>query len=170
MFLLEKIAVPPNYPGMALYRRRLPHDYETDQPVFLTWRLHDSLARHRAFPAATVHSGQAFAAMDRLLDGARSGPSYLRQPAIADMVAEAIQYNAANLEHYVLHAFVVMPNHVHLLATPTLALPKLTKSLKGITSKRANPTFAVATSFRVKTSGSAGESLGSSIKHFRKRL
>jgi hypothetical protein len=37
--LLEKIGVSPNYPGMALYRRRLPHDYETDQPVFLTWRL-----------------------------------------------------------------------------------------------------------------------------------
>jgi REP element-mobilizing transposase RayT len=31
-----------------------------------------------------------------------------------------------------------MPNHVHLLATPKIALPKLTKSLKGITAKRAN--------------------------------
>ena len=50
--------------------------------------------------------------MDRLLDEARSGPFYLRQPAIADMVAEAI-HNAATLAHYVLHAFVVMPNHVH---------------------------------------------------------
>ena len=128
---------------MALYRRRLPHDYETDQPVFLTWRLPDSLPCHRAFPAATVNSGQAFAAMDRLLDEARSGPFYLRQPAIADMVVEAIQYNAANLEHYVLFAFVVMPNHVHLLATPALALPKLTKSLKGITSKRANTILAM---------------------------
>jgi REP element-mobilizing transposase RayT len=68
---------------------------------------------------------------------------YLRQPAIADMVVEAIQYNAANLGHYVLHAFVVMPNHVHLLATPALALPKLTKSLKGITSKRANTILAM---------------------------
>ena len=84
---------------MALYRRRLPHDYETDQPVFLTWRLHDSLPCHRVFPAATVNSGQAFAAMDRLLEEARSGPFYLRQPAIADMVVEAIQYNAANLGH-----------------------------------------------------------------------
>jgi REP element-mobilizing transposase RayT len=127
---------------MALYRRRLPHDYETDQPVFLTWRLQDSLPCHRPFPAATVDFGQAFAVTDRLLDEARSGPSYLRQPAIADMVVEAIQHNAANLEHYVLHAFVVMPNHVHLLATPALALPKLTKSLKGITSKRANTLLA----------------------------
>jgi putative transposase len=42
------------------------------------------------------------------------------------------------LGHFDLHAFVVMPNHVHLLATPSAALPKLTRSLKGITSKRAN--------------------------------
>ena len=143
LFFGEKSAFSPNYPGMALYRRRLPHDYETDQPVFLTWRLHDSLPCHRVFPAATVNSGQAFAAMDRLLEEARSGPFYLRQPAIADRVVEAIQYNAANLGHYVLHAFVVMPNHVHLLATPALALPKLTKSLKGITSKRANTILAM---------------------------
>ena len=40
--------------------------------------------------------------------------------------------------HYLLHAFVVIPNHVHLLATPAVALPQLMKSLKGITAKRAN--------------------------------
>jgi putative transposase len=128
---------------MALYRRRLPHDYETDQPVFLTWRLHDSLPCHRDFPKAALNSGQAFAAMDRLLDGACVGPFYLRQPAVADMVVEAIQYNGNNLAHYVLHAYVVMPNHVHLLATPAVALPRLTKSLKGITSKRANAMLAM---------------------------
>jgi len=31
-----------------------------------------------------------------------------------------------------------MPNHVHLLITPSIPLPRLTKSLKGITAKRAN--------------------------------
>jgi REP element-mobilizing transposase RayT len=31
-----------------------------------------------------------------------------------------------------------MPNHVHMLATPAVTLPKLTRSLKGITAKRAN--------------------------------
>jgi len=76
--------------------------------------------------------------MDRLLDEARTGAVYLRQPAIADMVVEAFEYNADVLRHYVLNAFVVMPNHVHLLATPIVALAKLTRSLKGITSKRAN--------------------------------
>jgi len=54
------------------------------------------------------------------------------------MVVEAIEYNANILGHYGLNAFVVMPNHVHLLATPAISLPKLTKSLKGITAKRAN--------------------------------
>src|ERR1035437_4571333 len=54
------------------------------------------------------------------------------------MILNAIQYNANTLGHYRLHAFVVMPNHVHLLVTPAVALPKLTKSLKGITAKRAN--------------------------------
>ena len=123
---------------MTLYLWRLPHDYETEQPVFLTWRLYDSLPSHRPFPPAALTSGQAFDAMDRLLDQARSGAFYLREPAVADMIVEAIQYNANILWHYVSHAFVVMPNHVHLLATPAVALPKLTKSLKGITAKRAN--------------------------------
>jgi REP element-mobilizing transposase RayT len=54
------------------------------------------------------------------------------------MVVDAIQYNANILGHYVLHAFVVMSNHVHILVTPAIPLPKLTKSLKGITAKRAN--------------------------------
>jgi len=123
---------------MTFYRRRLPHVYETHHSVFLNWRLYDSLPPNRAFPTAALNSGQAFAAMDRLLDEARSGAFYLRQPAVADMVVEEIQYNAGILGHYVLHAFVVMPNHVHLLATPGVALPKLTKSLKGITARRAN--------------------------------
>ena len=128
---------------MTLYLRRLPHDYETDQPIFLTWRLYDSLPPNRAFPTAALTSGQAFGAMDRLLDEARAGAFYLRQPAVADMIVEAIQYNSSVLGHYVSHAFVVMPNHVHLLATPAVALPRLTKSLKGITAKRANAMLAL---------------------------
>jgi putative transposase len=122
---------------VAFYRRRLPHLSEIHRPVFLTWRLHGSLPPHRWFPARPT-SGLQFAALDRLLDEMRSGPLHLRQPPLADMVVEAIDYNARVLRHYYLHAFVVMPNHVHLLVTPSVGLPKLTKSLKGITAKRAN--------------------------------
>jgi putative transposase len=128
---------------MPSYRRRLPHIYETGQAVFLTWRLHDSLPPNRAFRTGSVTSGQAFVAMDRLLDEARTGSFYLRQPALADMLVEAIHHNADVLMHYALHAFVVMPNHVHVLAAPAVALSILTKSLKGITAKRANTMLAL---------------------------
>lgn len=123
---------------MGFYRRRLPHIYEIGQPVFLTWRLHGSLPPNRFFPVDSLTSGQAFAALDQLLDDARTGPVYLGQPAVADLMVDALQYNARVLKHYCLHAFVIMPNHVHVLMTPALALPRLTKSLKGITAKRAN--------------------------------
>ena len=123
---------------VTFYRRRLPHFDSIGEPVFLTWRLFDSLPLHRCFPEASVSSGQAFAALDRLLDEARTGPFYLRQPRLADLVVDAIHYNARVLRRYTPHAFAILPNHVHLLVTPQVALAKLTKSLKGITAKRAN--------------------------------
>src|SRR5262245_33352132 len=81
--------------------------------------------------------------MDRLLDEAIAGPFYLRQPALPNMVVEAIHYNAAALRQYRLWAFVVMPNHVHLLVTALAPLPRITQSLKGITAKRANALLAL---------------------------
>jgi putative transposase len=127
---------------VAFYRRRLPHLDEPGHPVFLTWRLHDSLPPNRFFPPGTLTSGREFAAMDRLLDEARAGPFYLLQPAVADIVVEAIHHAATPLKHYALHAYAVMPNQVHLLVTPVAPLSKLTKSLKGITAKRANALLA----------------------------
>jgi len=128
---------------VTFFRRRLPHIYETGRPVFLTWRLEGSLPPNRPFPAAALNSGHAFAALDRMLDEASSGPFYLRQPRVADMIVEAMHFNANTFGHYILHAFAVMPNHVHLLVTASVALPKLTKSLKGITAKRANAMLAL---------------------------
>ncbi|PYT30306.1 MAG: hypothetical protein DMG57_08650 [Acidobacteria bacterium] len=54
------------------------------------------------------------------------------------MVVQAIHYNARLLKHYTLHAFALMPNHVHLLVTVLVPVPRLTRFLKGITAKRAN--------------------------------
>jgi putative transposase len=127
-----------HYSCVTFYRRRLPHLYCGDQPVFLTWSLHGSLPPNRHFPGEAVSSGEAFAALDRLLDEARTGPFYLRQPVIAALVVEAIHYGADVLRHYALHAFVVMPNHVHLLVRPCVPLPTLTKTLKSFTARRAN--------------------------------
>jgi len=108
-----------------------------DQPVFLTWRLADSLPANRPFPSA-ITSGQAFVAMDRLLDQARTGPVYLRRPEIAKLLVDVIHYQACSLGHYELHSYVVMPNHVHLLVTPRVPVSRLTHSLKRFTAKEGN--------------------------------
>ncbi|MCC7175776.1 MAG: transposase [Bryobacterales bacterium] len=75
--------------------------------------------------------------MDRLLDQACSGDSFLGQPAIAQLVLASIQHGAA-LRHYELHSWVIMPNHVHLLLTPRVSVSRLLGSLKAVTAKRAN--------------------------------
>jgi len=127
---------PPqtHYSPVTLYRRRLPHVYETHEPVFLTWRLTVSLPGSRHFPGGTFTSGQAFAAFRPPFDEGRSGQPFLSQPALAELVVEAIHYNARVLGHYILHAFAVMPNHVHVLLTPASSTTQMTKSLKGITA------------------------------------
>ncbi|MGH9608948.1 MAG: REP-associated tyrosine transposase [Bryobacteraceae bacterium] len=118
-------------------RRRLPHLDVIGQPVFITFRLRDSLPAERAFPAVNLTSGEAVLIMDRLLDQARSGPMFLKQPDIAGLVAESIRCGA-EIGHYTMHSWVIMPNHVHLLLTPHVSLSKLLGSLKAMTSKRAN--------------------------------
>ena len=54
------------------------------------------------------------------------------------MVVEAIHFGERGLHRYLLHAFVVMANHVHLLISPHVPLPALIKSLKSLTARRAN--------------------------------
>ena len=119
----------------TFHTRRLPHYHSTGQPTFLTWRLEGSLPPNRSFPSP-ISSGQAFVAMDRLLDTTRTGPFFLRLPEIAKMVTDAIYYR--DLQSYNLHAFAVMPNHVHLLMTPLVEVSKLTQSLKRFTAREAN--------------------------------
>src|SRR5262249_41937075 len=104
---------------MRHYERRLPHWDTVDQPLFVTFRLRGSLPAHRVFPPQGVAlSGKAFVAMDRLLDRGAYGPLYLRRRDIAELVVGALQDGVGKLHRYELHAFVVMPNHVHLLVTP----------------------------------------------------
>jgi REP element-mobilizing transposase RayT len=76
--------------------------------------------------------------MDRLLDGAASGPRFLRQPEIAELVMAALGDGDLKFRRYQLHAFVVMPNHVHLLVTPSVIATRWLGPLKGFTSYQAN--------------------------------
>jgi REP element-mobilizing transposase RayT len=117
--------------------RRLPHFHSIGQPTFITWRLHGSLPANRSFPSVTTH-GKAFVAMDRILDSGCTGPLYLRMPEIASMIVDAIHYRERNLRHYQLHAYVVMPNHVHLLITPLVPASRIMHSLKKGTAREGN--------------------------------
>src|SRR5260370_30998190 len=95
---------------MSPYERRLPHWDSIDQPLFVTFRLYDSLPANRVFPPDRLTSGRAFVAFDRILDRATSGPLFLRIPDIADLVVEALRDGERRFGRYELHSFVVMPN------------------------------------------------------------
>ena len=115
--------------------RRLPHIYAIGQPLFVTFRLYGSLPVGREFPKENLTSGEAFVAMDRLLDTARFGPMYLKQPEVARLVRSSILFCAKDCD---LHAWVIMPNHVHLLFTPHADASALLRRLKGFSARQAN--------------------------------
>jgi REP element-mobilizing transposase RayT len=124
---------------MRHYERRLPHFDTVEQPLFVTFRLHGSLPASRVFPpAALITAGKAFVAVDRLLDAGASGPLFLARPEIAEIMVAALRHGDCVLHRYDLHSFVVMPNHVHLLATPHVLATKWLGPLKGFTAHQAN--------------------------------
>ena len=85
--------------------------------------------------------GHAFVAHDRALHLHSSGPLWLRDPRIADLVAHAIVVGDGEKDFYELCAWVVMPNHVHLLILPHVPVAVLMKWLKGSTARGANRTL-----------------------------
>jgi len=124
---------------MRHYERRLPHWDAVGQRMFVTCHLHGSLRQARVFPPEQLTtSGQAFRAMDRLLDAGGSGQLFLGRAEIASMVEGALLDGERRFHRYDLHAYVVMPNHVHMLVTPTVAATHWLGPLKGFTSHAAN--------------------------------
>ncbi len=149
--------VPPTL--MTFYRRNLPHWIPEGKAIFITWRLHGTLpaavqrkiraARNacpsgrRGFAAENHRAGledsfdKAFLLMDGHLDAARKGPMWLADREFADY-AEYPILRSAELGRYDLHAYVVMPNHVHLLLTPHTPLSKISRTLKGVSARDIN--------------------------------
>ena len=117
----------------------------------------DSL-RHRQYE---LHR-RWFARFESLLDKADTGPTWLKDGRIAEMVADSLHYRDGKV--YRLDAFSIMPNHVHVVFAPLpvqrsvaqtvslhdgrqtnslshdeyYSLPKIMQSLKGFTSREAN--------------------------------
>jgi len=91
-----------------------------------------------------VASGKAFVAMDRILDRAATGPRYLQQTEIAEVVGKALRDGEERFKRYELHAFVVIANHVHLLVTPNVVSSKWLGPLKGFTAREVNRILGLA--------------------------
>ncbi len=118
-------------------KRRLPHQVPIEQPLFITFSLHGSLPGNRGFARENITSGETFAAMDQVLDCSGSGARFLGQPAIAGLVENAITLGESAGRHET-HAWVIMPNHVHLLLTAHADVSEVLRSLKGSTARQAN--------------------------------
>ncbi len=125
--------------AVSFYRRNLPHWQPAEQTLFVTWRLYRSLPKGFAGHLHRWGSEprKQFLHADRMLDAGSSGPLWLNDPEIAGCTERSIQ-RGAELRHYDLRAYVVMPNHVHVLLDPLVPLQRLTSGIKGVSARDAN--------------------------------
>ena len=126
---------------MELYHRNLPHRLPEGPPIFLTWRLYGSLPASffsRLREIKKFSAGEEFRRADESLDRAEAGPLWLKDARIAQCVVEKLVHGDQGPQHYSLHSYVVMSNHVHVLLTPKVPVRRLTNSLKGATARAAN--------------------------------
>jgi putative transposase len=135
---------------------RLPHWQQAGATYFITYRLADSVPKQlrdqweseRAIwlqlnppphtPEKEMEYHERFSQqMERWLD-AGHGECLLRQPICAGIVGDALRHFDG--ERCCQIAWVVMPNHVHLLVVPhpEWALEQLLHSWKGFTSNQIN--------------------------------
>jgi putative transposase len=121
---------------MPEYRRRLPHIQPEGAWLFVTWRLHGSLPSSPPL-ARFATAGEKFAALDRALDRDRR-LAYRKTPASPTWFQPPFAMVNVRQDLYELLAWVVMPNHVHLLIQPRVTLSRITHSLKGSTARKAN--------------------------------
>lgn len=145
----------PTHP-INSHQRHLPHWQQGEVPVFLTWCLADSLpegatqklkARREHWLASHLKPWSPetekeyyvrFAnPINEMLDRGR-GECILRDRALAMIVAESLL--AKHEEDYLLHSFVVMPNHLHVLVTINdgVKLSKVLQNWKGGSARKIN--------------------------------
>jgi len=126
---------------MTYYARDLPHWHPPGKDIFFSWRLYGSLPV--TFIRSQKTSGERtsrerFRAVEGQLDKALNGPLWLKDPRVAKCVVDALQRTATELNLFRLHAYVVMPNHVHILIEPNVPLALITQRVKGTSARAAN--------------------------------
>jgi REP element-mobilizing transposase RayT len=157
----------------SFYRRNLPHIQPLNTTLFLTFRLAGSLPEQVLIRMAeerrmiertlTADAGKTesdlgqlarrhFATIESWLHKATTGPTWLAEERVAEIVAEALHYRDDS--HYRLDAYSIMPNHVHAVFAPLagVTMPKslssIMHSLKRNTAKQANKVLERSGAFR----------------------
>jgi len=135
----------PTSPDGWHSRGYLPHFDGGEIPQFITFRLGDSMPQAVLQKWRTElgrESGiDVEAALRRRIEAYLDqgyGECHLSHPNIAESVQDSILF--FDRDRYRLFAWVVMPNHVHLLITPCQghALSRILQSLKGYTANEVN--------------------------------
>ena len=132
--------------GSGWYSRGyLPHFDAGEIAQSVTFRLFDSipLSLFNQWRAELAHRSEKRAdvgmrsRMEAYLDRG-TGSAWMREERIADLVQEALLF--FDESRYRLHAWVVMPNHVHVLLTPGAGwvLGQILHSWKSFTSNKCN--------------------------------
>lgn len=130
------------------HSRKLPHLDSNVHTQFVTFRLSDSMPqelidqwREESRSDATFRKK-----VEAYLD-AGFGNCWLRMPKIAEIVASAIKHFDG--KRYKLHAWIVMPNHVHILFTQyeNEHLPEIMHSIKSYTAQMANRSLGLKGQF-----------------------
>ncbi|PKD42566.1 transposase [Rhodohalobacter barkolensis] len=118
---------------MPFYKRNLPHWQEPGAEYFVTFRLAGSLPKNviqqlkksrdtfkKNFSHKTDYRSKTrqleaslFKKYESILDRQSTGPVWLSNKNIADIVKEALHYRDNN--EYDLYAFCIMSNHVHVV-------------------------------------------------------
>jgi REP element-mobilizing transposase RayT len=114
----------------------LPHWQKAGAAYFVTWRLYGSLPLSAVADCWTTE-GAKFLQGDRLLDASASGPRWLLDSKIADAIVN-ILLNGKQAGRYELGAWVLMPNHVHLILRPPSDLPGAMSWIKACSARDAN--------------------------------
>ncbi len=125
------------------YKRNLPHIQPIGAAFFVTFRLKDSIPKAKIWRFKSAYDKAVeliklnakidldfqlynerkrfFAHYDALLDAMNDGPTHLKQPEIAKIVANELHRFDDDL--YKLIAYSIMPNHVHILIDTSIQIP-----------------------------------------------
>ena len=130
-------------------RQRLPHFAREESAQFVTFRLADSLPvervaalREELAMTANAQAGPELRRRIEILLDIGNGAGSLRDPRIAALVRDTLRHFDGR--RYALHAWVIMPNHVHVLITIRQGsdLSTIVGTWKSYTARRANQLLA----------------------------